>query len=531
MRARARAVVVGGGGGGLAVGGRLARAGLDVRVLEKNAGVGGRAQSRVESSGLGDFRFDTGPSLLLMREKYEEAFAALGTGLPTELLRVDPAYRVFHADGTQLDLTSDVREMTLQLDEVEPGAGLAFVEWLSKAKAMFDIGGEFIETDAHTLFDLAKVDTAAALLSRVPPWELVLSHDFTLRSYFKDSRLRSLFTFQDLYVGLCPFDSPGVFSLLAGTELADGVWYPKGGFGAVRDGLRQAAHKNGAEVTTNAMVRRVVVEQGRAVGVELESDGEFIPADVVVANPDVPYTYDELLVGPAAAKTARTLGEKKYSAGVVSFNWCVEGRLSRILHHSVFLSNDPKQAWDRATAAENLAVDGRCPRPNFYVHAPARSDPSCCPPGCDSVMVLLPVGNAQDVAGDGEKAGSVNWEALVDSGREAVLRRFDEVGVRVQRPDGGESSVREAIASEFVYTPADWERLYNLKYGAAFGLAHGLDQISYFRPDNGPRGDGHPEGLYFVGASTRPGNGVPLVLMGAKITSERILGDLRLGSS
>jgi len=531
MRARARAVVVGGGVGGLAVGGRLARAGLDVRVLEKNAGVGGRAQSRVESSGLGDFRFDTGPSLLLMREKYEEAFTALGTGLPTELLRVDPAYRVFHADGTQLDLTSDVREMTLQLDEVEPGAGLAFVEWLSKAKAMFDIGGEFIETDAHTLFDLAKVDTAAALLSRVPPWELVLSHDFTLRSYFKDSRLRSLFTFQDLYVGLCPFDSPGVFSLLAGTELADGVWYPKGGFGAVRDGLRQAAHKNGAEVTTNAMVRRVVVEQGRAVGVELESDGEFIPADVVVANPDVPYTYDELLVGPAAAKTARTLGEKKYSAGVVSFNWCVEGRLSRILHHSVFLSNDPKQAWDRATAAENLAVDGRCPRPNFYVHAPARSDPSCCPPGCDSVMVLLPVGNAQDVAGDGEKAGSVNWEALVDSGREAVLRRFDEVGVRVQRPDGGESSVREAIASEFVYTPADWERLYNLKYGAAFGLAHGLDQISYFRPDNGPRGDGHPEGLYFVGASTRPGNGVPLVLMGAKITSERILGDLRLGSS
>ena len=122
-------------------------------------------------------------------------------------------------------------------------------------------------------------------------------------------------------------------------------------------------------------------------------------ADVVVTNADVPYAYDDLLEGPRAAETARNLSEKSFSAGVVSFNWSVRGRLSRILHHSVFLSDDPKQAWDRATTASDLEKDGRCPRPNFYVHAPARSDPSCAPRGCDSIMVLLPVGNAQDVAG------------------------------------------------------------------------------------------------------------------------------------
>jgi phytoene desaturase (3,4-didehydrolycopene-forming) len=142
-------------------------------------------------------------------------------------------------------------------------------------------------------------------------------------------------------------------------------------------------------------------------------------------------------------------------------------------------------------------------------------------------MVLLPVGNAQDVAGNGAAAGAVDWDPLVVSGREAVLRRLEEAGVRVVQPDGGaECSLREAIASEFVYTPKDWEHMYSVKYGAAFGLAHGLSQISYLRPDNGPRGDEEPDGLYFVGASTRPGNGVPLVLTGAKITSERILGDL-----
>ena len=529
---RARAGVVGGGVGGLAVGGRLARAGLDVAVLEKNPRAGGRAQGRAEAApGLGDFRFDTGPSLLLMRRAYEEAFAALGSReLPFELLRVDPAYRVFFADGSSLDLTSDVREMTRQLDRVEPGAGLAFVEWLAKAKAMFDIGGEFIETDARTPMDLAKVDVAAALLSRVPPWELVLPHDSMLKLYFKDPRLRALLTFQDLYVGLSPYSAPGVFSLLAGTEIADGVWYPRGGFGAVRDGLRDAACANGADVRTGAHVRRVTVAGGRATGVELEN-GEFVAADVVVTNADVPYAYDDLLEGPRAAETARELSEKSFSAGVVSFNWSVKGRLTKILHHSVFLSDDPKQAWDRAASAGDLAEGGRCPRPNFYVHAPARSDPSCAPNGCDSIMVLLPVGNAQDVAGNGAAAADLDWAPLVASGREAVLRRLEEAGVRVAPPGGGaESSIREAIASEFVYTPKDWEHLYNVKYGAAFGLAHGLSQISYFRPDNGPRGDEEPDGLYFVGASTRPGNGVPLVLTGAKITSERILGDLGITS-
>ena len=201
-------------------------------------------------------------------------------------------------------------------------------------------------------------------------------------------------------------------------------------------------------------------------------------------------------------------------------------RLSKILHHSVFL-NEEKEAWNRATSAGDIAKDGRCPSPNFYVHAPARSDPSCCPSGCDSVMVLLPVGNSQDVAGNNVKASEVDWTPLVDSGREAVLRRLEETGIKVQR--GGEQeecSVREAIVDEFVYTPSDWERMYNVKYGAAFGLAHGLDQLSYFRPDNGPRGVGDPEGLYFVGASTRPGNGVPLVLIGAKITAERVLKDV-----
>jgi|UniRef100_A0A7S3BGA5 phytoene desaturase (3,4-didehydrolycopene-forming) len=512
----------------MATAGRLGRAGYKVTVLEKNDTIGGRCQSRhVAAPGVGggEFRFDTGPSLLLMRQKYEEAFEALGVPLPTELRRVSPAYRVFFGDGDSMELLYDVNEMSKQLEAVEEGAGLAYLEWLAKARAMFTIGGGIIENDMKTLTDMADPNIAVPLLAKVPPWQMVLPHDLALRGFFKSEKLRSLFTFQDLYVGLSPYNAPGAFSLLAGTELIDGIWYPVGGFQKMRDGLAQAAKDNGVEIRTCSPVRRVVVEGGRARGVELES-GEIVDADVVVANPDVPYVYDELMAGEEARSKAEDLASKEYSAGVVSFNWCINGRASELLHHSIFLSDKPKEAWNRATSAADVAADGRCPRPNFYVHTPSRTDDTCAPEGCESIMVLLPIGNAQEVAGNGTSAGKIDWDAMVESGREAVLRRLDEAGVRVTPREGGEPvSVREAIASEFVYTPAIWEKMYNLKYGAAFGLAHGLTQLAYFRPGNGPIEDGDTDGLYFVGASTRPGNGVPLVLMSAAITANRILED------
>lgn len=445
--------------------------------------------------------------------------------LPTELRKVDPAYRVFFGDGDALDLKYDVNEMSKQLDDVEPGAGLAYLEWLAKARAMFQIGGGIIENDMKSLQAMADPSIAAPLLAKVPPWQLVLPHDLALRAFFKSEKLRSLFTFQDLYVGLSPYNAPGAFSLLAGTELTDGVWYPVGGFQRMRDGLADAARKAGVEIRTSAPVKRVVVEGGAAKGVELES-GDFVAADVVVANPDVPYVYDDLVEGELARQRSAELERKEYSAGVISFNWSVSGKCSELLHHSIFLSDDPKEAWQRATQAGDIAASGRCPKPNFYVHKPAHTDETCAPEGCESVMVLLPVGNAQEVAGNGTAAGKVDWDAMVESGREAILRRLDEAGVRVTPVGGGEDvSVRDAIANEFVYTPAVWEKMYNLKYGAAFGLAHGLPQLAYFRPENGPIADEDVHGLYFVGASTRPGNGVPLVLMSAAITANRILED------
>eukprot|EP00897_Mesotaenium_endlicherianum_P000927 jgi/Mesen1/10835/ME000093S10359 len=504
-----KVVVVGGGIGGLHVATRLAREGHRVVLCEKNAEVGGRVQSVVDEAGT---RFDTGPSLLLMPQKYREAFAALGEDLDehVQLARVEPAaYRVFFSDAAQpeggrvqmhLDLLYDVEAMCRQLE-----AGSASAAGKPAGGAMQKFGrlmekhdpgpsASFIERDFRSFWDYADLPRLLPLLLHLSPLELLGQHAARMRGYFKDPRLQALFTFQDLYVGLSPYDAPGVFSLLAATEITDGVWYPLGGFRTVSGALERIARKNGVDAT----------------GVELQS-GELEEANIVVANADLPYAVANLLPGREARERGKQLAKRKYSAGVIAFNWSLSTRVENICHHNIFMSDEYEASWQRARSAETLRK-----RPNFYLHAPARTDPSAAPAGGDSIMVLLPVAHLGERGGQGRSDGSEAEEeaALVAAARSAVLDRLEEAGC---------GKLSDSIVSELVYSPPVWRDMYNLQHGAAFGLAHGLDQLAYFRPDVV---DPRVRGLYYVGASTRPGNGVPLVMMGARTTAERILEDV-----
>lgn len=513
-----RVVVIGGGVGGLAAAGRLSRAGTAVTLLEKNPEVGGRVQSAT----LDGWRFDTGPSLLLFPQKYAETFEALGTTMEAALdvRRVGPAaYRVFFpgsGPAFRIDLLNDPQAMADQLEALEPGAGAAYPEFLRMARSNLDMGlPNFIDRDFTELADARNLFDLLPKLSSVNPWKLLGPHDRVMRGFFKDPRLRAAFTFQDLYVGLSPATAPAVFSLLAGTELTDSVWYPVGGFVTVRDALSKAAEACGVAVRTAAGVAAVETDAAGAVtGVTLEGSEEFIPADVVVCNRDMPAAYSLLqqqrrepraATAEHAARRERALGRLKYSAGVIAYNWCIRGQLPELTHHNVVLSEEWERAWRPATAPSDL------PRyPNFYVHVPNRTDPTAAPPGCESVMVLLPVACMQG------RPGGADFDALVAAGREAILRSFAAAGV------GGGAEIGAMIERELVIAPPAWEERYGVRHGAAFGLAHGLDQLSLFRPGN--RDDAVP-GLYFVGASTRPGNGVPLCLISAKLTAERVLKD------
>ena len=530
------AIVVGGGVGGLGMASRLAHAGYDVTILEKNLDTGGRCRSEsFEGKGEG-YRFDTGPSLMLLPDRYREQFTAVGKNLHDymDIERVDPAYRAHFGDHTTLDLLYDTEKMRAQLDAVEEGAGGRYIDWLGRARASLDYGvAAFIEKDANSILDFVDLRRVGPLALAVNPIDLLLPQFNQMAKYFKNEKLRALFSYQELYVGLSPYNAPGVFSLLAATELTDGVWYPIGGFDEVRQSLQKLADEEGVKTRLGAEVSKIVTEPlpdetgsaikgskatQRVTGVRLEN-GEFLNADVVVANPDLPCVWEQMIdheTFPEAKKEAERWEDAEYSCSVIEFNWCLDATVPDLLHHNVFLSGDYKGSWDRPAVVEDFAAPKQH---NFYCHNPVYTDKSCAPEGGASVMVLLPVANINEQAKICKKRGLPvpSEEDMVNAAREAVLRRFKEAG----------KDIEKNIVSESVTTPSQWQERFNIKHGAVFGLSHGLTQLAAFRP---PVRTGIPQldspevdGLHFVGASTRPGNGVPLVLMGVKVVFEKIM--------
>lgn len=499
-------VVVGGGVGGLCTAGLLRKQGFRVKLLEKNAQLGGRLSSE-EVDG---YRFDTGPSLLLFPRTYIEMFSALGvTGI--ELEEIKPAaYRLFFGGdgnaGDTLDLLVDEEQMMAQFEAREKGAGQRYLAFLKMARGALDLGmPNFIERD------LSKIGASSLLellpqAAKVNPLELLGPLDLVLRGFFKSVKLRQAFTFQTLYVGLSPYTAPGVFSLLAATELTDGVWYPIGGFKTIRDGIVNAICGLGVEIATSTDVEGIVVDGGRVVGVRTSTG--MVEADIVVCNRDLADSY-EMIEGDSgvveyAQATHRKLGSKAYSNGVISYLFCVDKRVDKLLHHNVFVNaSDPKGAWRPIKSSAELLQ-----YPNFYVHVPSKTDPTAAPDGHESIMVLLPVANLQ---GDVRNSASDDMDELVSAGRRVVIEFLTEATG---------DAFQDHIVGEKVIDPTEWRRRYGLRFGAAFGLSHGLDQLSLFRPS---AEDETIEGLFFTGASTRPGNGVPLVMIGARLVAESII--------
>ena len=337
------AIVVGGGVGGLGMASRLAHAGYDVTILEKNLDTGGRCRSEsFDGKGEG-YRFDTGPSLMLLPDRYREQFTAVGKNLHDymDIKRVDPAYRAHFGDHTSLDLLYDTERMRAQLDAVEEGAGGRYIDWLGRARASLDYGvAAFIEKDANSILDFVDLRRVGPLALAVNPIDLLLPQFNQMAKYFKNEKLRALFSYQELYVGLSPYNAPGVFSLLAATELTDGVWYPVGGFDKVRQSLQQLADEEGVVTRLGAEVAQIVttpLAEGEAspiagskatqkvTGVRLEN-GEVLSADVVVANPDLPCVWDQMIdhaTFPEAKKEAERWEDADYSCSVIEFNWCL----------------------------------------------------------------------------------------------------------------------------------------------------------------------------------------------------------------
>jgi phytoene desaturase len=486
------AILIGAGIGGLATAGRLAQAGYRVTIFEKNTHPGGRV-SIIEKDG---FRFDTGPTLFLMPTMFSETYRALGEKMEDhlDLVRIDPTYRVHFQDGSRLDLTADLVQMREQLDSIEPGAFAAYLEFLAEGARHYQLSlDHFVGRNFNSIWDYFSLSNLPLLFSL----KALTKHYANTAHYFNDPRLRAAFSFQNMYLGLSPFDAPATYSLLQYTELAEGIWFPRGGMFEIIASLVNIIKGMGVQIHTGMPVTRIDVGNGTAQGVTLKG-GEHIKADLVIANADLPYVYSNLLPDDG---TATKLLQKKYTSSALMFYWGIKGeRSEELLHHNVFLADQHYKA-----SFESIFNDLSLPsEPSFYINAPTRTDPSFAPQGDDALMVLVPVGHM-------DNANPQDWSKLEERARKTVLDKLGSLGL---------TNLEEQIIFEAKWGPPYYRQALNLAKGSAFGLSHNFTQVGYLRPHNR-----HPryKNLYFVGASTHPGTGLPIVLISARLTTERIL--------
>jgi phytoene desaturase len=485
-------IVVGAGVGGIVAATHLAQHGLKVTIVEKNSHAGGRCD-RISRQG---HHFDTGPTLLVMPLLYEAEFRALGASMRErlDLQRVDPTYQLVFDDGRQLGLTSDMKSMQEQLEAFEPGSFQGLLHYMDEGHRHYHIGIEkLVNRDFRSATDFFS-PANLPLLYQLKPF---VNHYQNMSAYFEDPHLKAAFTFQDVYMGLSPFEAPATFSLMPYTELVHGVYYPRGGMYSVVEALMALAVESGVQFMFDTAVQQIDVQSDHARGVIL-ADGRHLKADAVLANADLPYVYDELLPDESLANS---FSRKRFSCSVISFFWGLDKTYETLGPHTLFLADDYRENFERIIRDLGLP-DNPC----LYIHAPARLDPAMAPPQQDTLIAIVPVGHM-----NGDK--TQDWAELRDEARKQVFRRLAALGI---------TDLESHIKFETSFTPLSWRKRYNLMKGSTHGLCHNLTQLGYLRPHNR-----HPRyhNLYFTGASTHPGTGMPTVMVSGRLSAQRILDD------
>ena len=478
------AVVIGSGFGGLAAAIRLSVRGYRVTVVERLAQPGGRARVFRQDG----FVFDAGPTVITAPFLLEELWALCGRRLQDDIdLRpVTPFYRIRLADGSWFDYTGDPEAMRREVARLSPADVDGYEAFVRASAKIFAVGFEQLADKPFTSWRsmAAIVPKMMRLRSYLTVWGMV-------SRYIRDPRLRQVLSFHPLLVGGNPFSTTSIYTLILFLERRWGVHFPIGGTGALIDGLCKLLRAQGGVLRLEAPVAQICVRHQQAVGVTLQS-GEHLPADVVVCNGDVAWTHRHL-IAPAHRRrwTDRRLAKARYSMSLFVWYFGTRKRYPEVAHHSILLGPRYRELLDDIFNQHRVADDF-----SLYLHRPTATDPNLAPPGCDAYYVLSPVPHLDS---------GTNWETFSAAYREKLAIYLENTCM---------PGLRDNLVTSKVMTPQTFQdELWSYK-GAAFGMQPLLQQSAYFRPHNKSE---DIEKLYFVGAGTHPGAGLPGVLCSAKV--------------
>ncbi|MHA6482446.1 phytoene desaturase family protein [Paenibacillus sp. strain BS8-2] len=497
---RKKIVVVGGGLGGLSAAIRLAADGHQVTVLEKNERAGGKLNVR---SGAG-YHFDTGPSILTMPWVLEQLFASAGRDVHDYMtfLRVEPQWRTFFEDETSLDVSGDLPAMLEQLKSVSPQDARNFLSYLSECQNMYEMSNKsFYSRSLNGLGDLRSHHTLRELLAMDP----MRSMNQTTSKHFRNKQLRQIFDFFIMYIGSSPYAAPAVLSQLIYVQLGLGIYYVEGGMYKIAEGMLRLLSELGVEVLNSSEVEAVLHAGGHATGVKL-TNGSVLSTDVVVSNLEAIPAHDTILSDHTRAKeSVERLSKYKPTVSGLVLLLGVDQTYDRLLHHNFFFSKNPEKEFDDIFV-KGIPTDD----PTVYIGVSSKSDPTQAPAGKENLFVLTHVPPLKE----GE-----SWEALKEGYRELVLDKLERMGLQ---------GLRQHIEFEYSFIPDDLRRLYGSNGGSIYGIVTDRKLNGGFKI---PSRSSLLSNLYFVGGSTHPGGGVPMVTLSGQLTADLINEDLTSGAT
>ena len=482
-------VIVGAGLGGLSAALRLAGAGRKVTVVERESVPGGR-NGLLQRDG---YSFDTGPSVLTMPSLIQDALACVGEDMKDwlELVPVDPLYRAFYHDGTQLDVHADTKRMQEEIaTKISPSEAIGYGKYVDFVTKLYKYEmNDFIDRNIDSPLNLltpnlAKLVGLGAFRHLAPK----------VNQFLKDERTQKVYSFQAMYAGVSPQQALALYAVIAYMDSVNGVFFPKGGMHAVPRALAAAAQKHGVTFKYNTTVTSVEHSNGRATAV-LTEDGQRITGDTFILNPDLPVAYRDLL-----GSTPRRVKTLKYSPSCVTLLVGTKKKYDHLTHHNIHFGKSWEGVFDELITKKTLMTD-----PSLLVTIPTYDDPSLAPEGHSSYYILFPTPNLD---------ADIDWKVEGPRYRNEMLRVMEARGYE---------GFADSIEVEQLTTPLDW-REQGMERGAPFASAHTFFQTGPFRPRNMAVGF---ENVVFAGSGTQPGVGVPMVLISGRLAAERIVGAIK----